>query len=105
MAKEDTLEKSESTFLNDIRKADTKIHSDDWKETILYKVENFRSYTDNEKSEMFDYLRIDLDMTCKREAEFKTTIEDLKTQINVLQSENKSLKDDKLELESKVYAS
>ena len=46
---------------------------------MMYKVENFQSYTNNEKSEMFDYLMIDLDMACKREVELKTTIEDLKT--------------------------
>ena len=44
MAKENenVEEKTESTFLDDMREADTKMQIDDWKVTMMYKVENFR---------------------------------------------------------------
>ena len=55
---------SNSTFADDLKKAEMNSLAGDWNPATMYKVSNFATYSEMEKSNMFAYLLTDMQMSC-----------------------------------------
>lgn len=74
-------EKTESQFEADLKEAERLSYTSDWNKASAYKVQNFKSYSDNEKNKMFGYLLIDLETSLQEKNDLKTKISQLEEEV------------------------